>query len=172
MLDRPHVGSGEAARLEGRAGSGWGHMGTLMKIRYARPVGNVVLSSFLALALSFVAGPAISQHGHPLVGTWSGDLTGGEQNVRVLIALEFNVDQTITGFMMANGSRLPLTSASLDPSSWEVTLSAGGQDRAGRDVSYDLQGTIENLGSTTERAIVGTWREGSHGGEFRVVRNH
>jgi hypothetical protein len=129
------------------------------------------VAALLVLALSFVSQPLLAQHGHPLVGTWSGDLTGGERPIRVVLALDFNVDQTISGFIIANGNRLPLTSATLDPHAWQVSLVAQGQNRAGDRVSYQIHGTIENLGSATDRAIAGTWQEGGNEGDFRVVIN-
>lgn len=133
------------------------------------PTGRAIL---LALAFALFMPPLLAQHGHPLVGTWSGYLNGAEdRQIRALFQLEFNVDQSITGSLIANGQRFPLASASLDPDTWTVTITAQGPDRQGNAREYRIMGAIENLDSPTERTLVGTWQEGGQGGDFRVVIN-
>jgi hypothetical protein len=48
---------------------------------------------------------------------------------------------------------------------------AEAENEAGVAVNYEIKGIIENLGSATQRAIVGTWQEGSQSGEFRLELN-
>jgi len=126
----------------------------------------------LCLALALLgAVPLWAQHGHPLVGSWRGDWgTSATERTRLLLTLEFGVDQVIAGAIFENGQRIPLTSAMLDPDTWTVTLTAERVD-GDRTIRYLIEGRIENLGSTTERAIAGRWTEGDIQGEFRVVLN-
>lgn len=54
--------------------------------------------------------------------------------------------------------------------SWPVRLEAApSADNGG--TRYLIEGQIENLGSITERSIVGTWLQGERHGNFRVVMN-
>jgi hypothetical protein len=106
-----------------------------------------------------------------LVGSWRGDWgMSAAERTRLLLTLEFGVDQVIAGAIFENGQRIPLTSAMLDPDTWTVTLTAERVD-GDRTIRYLIEGRIENLGSTTERAIAGRWTEGDMQGEFRVVLN-
>jgi len=91
--------------------------------------------------------------------------------MRVLLTMEFSVEQVISGNLIVNGRRYPLTSAALDHENWAVALTAQGQDRAGNSLSYQVNAEIENLDSPTERTLLGSWSEGSNSGDFRVVIN-
>lgn len=135
--------------------------------RFISKLGVLAAGAVLVLQASTAQG----QHGHPLAGSWSGTLTGPDAGIRVLLALDFGVDQRVVGFVIADGNRYPLTAATLDHDRWQVSLLAEGQDESGEVVRYELQGELENLGSP-ERAIVGAWQQGDRGGEFRVVRNN
>lgn len=107
--------------------------------------------------------PGAAQHGHPLVGSWSGDWTpqgGGKQ--RLLLVLEYHVDDTISGEVFFGTRRIPLRRATLDPGAWTVHFEAA---------DYVIEGRIENLGSTTERSISGSLSRNGERGDFRVVMN-
>ena len=93
------------------------------------------------------------------------------QSARVLLVLSFSVDQVISGSLTVNGRRLPLVQASMDPSDWSVKFTAKGTDRAGKPLTYEIEGVIENLGSVTERTINGTWKNATGSGKFKVVLN-
>jgi hypothetical protein len=115
---------------------------------------------------------AFAQHGHPLVGTWSGDwkATDGQAG-RVLLVINFSEDQVISGNIIEGSVRSPITSATLDPDTWTVTLNAQQKDAGGAMVPVVITGKIENLGSATERAIVGTWKKGDKSSALQVVIN-
>ena len=115
--------------------------------------------------------PLFSQEGHPLVGAWSGDRLVNNKNTRVLVLLDLQPDQEITGTIIENGVRIPLSDVTLDPQDWSVNISAVGEDRAGNTLSYKIQGIIGNLGSATQRNISGTWDDGTDTGSFRLQRN-
>ena len=123
------------------------------------------------LLVSWFQAVALAQHGHPLVGTWSGDwgVTAENRN-RVLLLLEYDGNE-VTGIINPGPNPVVLTSATLDPSTWTVSLAATGEDAEGNPVAYSIEGKIENLGSTTQRTIVGTWIEGETRGDFRVTLN-
>lgn len=128
-------------------------------------------SLLAALFFALAAGPAAAQEGHPLTGSWSGERQVNGRDSRVLLVLDLQRDQSLTGYVIENRARIPLKSASLDPEDWSVTLVLEGRDRDGNAVSYEVDGRIENLGSATERAIVGRWSGGGEGGEFHVTWN-
>lgn len=117
---------------------------------------------------------SLAQYGFPLVGSWSGYWgPDAEHQTRVLISMDFSVQQVISGFVIEKGVRMPLTSATLDPDSWTVVMTAEGEDKAtGKKIECRIRGRIENLGSATDRAIAGTWEEGGVRGKFRVVINN
>ena len=125
----------------------------------------------LLTVISLGTVPVAAQHGHPLVGSWSGDWGPSQSDrTRVLMTFSFGIDQVISGFIIENGSRIPLQKAELDPANWAVAISA---ERATDEgiVRYRIEGVIENLGSPTERTISGTWVEGQVSGDFRVSIN-
>lgn len=130
------------------------------------------LKQSVSLVLTLImVNTAGAQQGHPLTGSWSGERSVNGRDSRVLMVLDLNRDQSFSGYVIENRARIPLKTATLDPSDWSVNLVLEGQDRDGNPVSYEVAGTIENLGSTTARAIVGTWKNGSAGGDFRVALN-
>lgn len=114
---------------------------------------------------------AAAQHGHPLVGSWSGNLlTPGGEEQRLLLVLEYE-DDTISGAIYFGTRRVPLRSATLDPSSWSVRLEAAEAGSDGEAINYLIEGRIGNLGSTTERTIAGSLTMNGERGDFEVVMN-
>jgi hypothetical protein len=130
---------------------------------------NQATGAVLLLVLS--CGPAGAQQGHPLTGSWSGERSVDGRDSRVLMVLDLQRDQNLSGYVIENRARIPLKSATLNPGDWSVNLVLEGRDRDGDPVSYEVEGTIENLGSWNAREIVGTWTDGSGSGDFRVVLN-
>lgn len=114
---------------------------------------------------------ALAQEGHPLEGTWSGDRLSGGDKVRVLLILHLQPDQSFDATLIENGARIPLSKVTLHPEDWTVSLEARGKNRAGETVHYEIEGTLENLGSATERMIAGTWTDANGSGDFRVRMN-
>ena len=129
-----------------------------------------ILATIFIFLLGF-SYPLFSQEGHPLVGSWSGDRLVNDKNTRVLVLLDLQPDQEITGTLIENGVRIPLSDVTLDPQDWSVNISAVGEDRAGNTLNYKIQGVIGNLGSATQRNITGTWDDGTDTGSFRLQRN-
>jgi hypothetical protein len=84
--------------------------------------------------------------------------------------MDLQPDQRIEGTLIENGARIPLD-ITLNPEDWSVSIIAQGQNRAGDAVNYQANGVIENVGTATQRMIVGTWQDGGSVGEFRVRMN-
>ena len=117
-----------------------------------------------------LAATVSAQFGHPLKGTWSGEW-GPTKDKQTHVLLELNWDgKAITGRINPGPNAVPLRSATLDPSTWNVHLEAEGKDGSGRAVRYVIDGKLENIGAY-ERFITGTWSEGPLKGAFKVVRN-
>jgi hypothetical protein len=132
-----------------------------------KAVRHVLLAGALALAGSM----ALGQHGHPLQGSWSGNWTSGGQQGRLLVLLDFGTDQVISGNIIEDSIRTPIKEATLDLDTWTVTLKGDQKEQDGSTLPIEIKGTIENLGSITERAIVGTWHKGSAAGDVRLTLN-
>ena len=137
---------------------------------------KISTSSWLAfvfsamLLLAALISHAHAQQGHPLVGSWSGDwgATPNERN-RVLLLLDYD-GAHITGVINPGRASIALTSAALNPQDWSVRLEAAASEQTD-GIGYLIEGRIENIGSITERTIVGTWMQGSQRGDFRIVMN-
>ena len=136
--------------------------------RNTRRVPLLMRGAVLLMAVPMAA--AFAQQGHPLVGSWSGDWgTNPDERHRVLLLLDYDGDR-ITGVINPGRASVALTSATLDPQTWSVRLEAAASEQTG-GVRYLIEGRIENLGSITERTIVGTWAQGNEQGDFRIVMN-
>ena len=115
----------------------------------------------IVLAWLVVAANATAQFGHPLKGSWSGDW-GPDKDHRTRVLLQMQWDgKAITGAINPGANALPLTSASLDPDTWQVHLEARG---------VVIDGKLENIGSA-RRVLSGVWTEAGRKGDFRLVRN-
>jgi hypothetical protein len=64
---------------------------------------------------------------------------------------------------------IALTTATLEPEGWAVTLEADARDRSGAAIHYVIEGKIENL-ELPNRSVVGTWRSERGEGAFEMSR--
>ena len=120
--------------------------------------------------VALVSGTAFAQFGHPLKGSWSGDWGTSNTN-RQHVVLNLNWDgKEISGVINPGPNAVPLTTATLDPSTWMVHFEGNGKDKSGATVHYVIDGKIENLGAA-QRVMTGTWMQGSEKGTFKVTRN-
>ncbi len=127
-----------------------------------RPV--FVLTCLIACQIRFAA-----QEGHPLTGTWSGDWGPSAQARRHLtVVLEWDGSR-VNGTINPGPDAVPITSVSVDVTSWTVRLEADGKDESGRPAHISAEGRIEDLGSI-HRRLVGTWTQGATKGDFRLTR--
>ena len=131
------------------------------------PAGIVAVTALLI----GLHGLALAQHGHPLVGTWSGYWgPNAEERNRVLLLLEYDGD-TIGGVINPGPNPVPITSASLEASTWTVVLEGSRVDDDGNTVEYRIEGRIENVTSPVERSLSGDWSQGGVTGDFSVTLN-
>ena len=129
-----------------------------------------LLTLTCCLACLAVAGMTLAQYGHPLKGSWSGDWgTSKERRTRVLLDLNWD-GKAIAGTINPGPDAVPLTEATMDPTTWTVRFLAEGKDRSGGTVRYAIEGKLENLGSY-HRVITGTWSQGAQKGDFKITRN-
>ena len=114
--------------------------------------------SLLLLAISISA-----QEGHPLKGTWRGEIAMGNQSQAVVIIM--NYDNEITGMINPGRNSFNFSSAELDAPNW--TLSANALTRDGVDVS--LTGVMHVIGARN-RYLEGTWTQAGSSYPFRITR--
>ena len=88
-----------------------------------------------------------AQEGHPLTGTWTGDV--GSQHVT--LALEWD-GKAITGTINPGPNASKITSSRIDPAMWAIHLDADGKTHIAID------GGLTNVGSPT-RTLNGTWTD-------------
>jgi hypothetical protein len=132
---------------------------------------NIGFALVALVATVVLASSALAQAGHPLKGSWSGDWgpTPDHRN-RVLLLLDW-VDNEVVGTINPGRNAVPLTSATLNPEDWTIRFEAQAPDARGNMLEYVIEGTVENLGSWTNRRISGTWQHGDQMGDFMVILN-
>ncbi len=115
--------------------------------------------------------PLWAQVGHPAKGAWSGYWGPGEaEQRRMLLVLDW-VDNEITGMINPGRNGVEVDAAELDESTWMLTIEAEMPVEGGTSARYIATGTIENLGSWTNRRYSGTYRHGDETGTFLVTLN-
>ena len=127
-----------------------------------------VIALTVITATSFAA-PAIAQEGHPLKGSWLGTW-GPSQNHAddVLVVLKWD-GKAISGTINPGTDNITIKNAVLTPEGWVVHLEGDGKDKAGKPITYVIEGKIENLG-LPHRSITGTWKAGTESGPFKISR--
>lgn len=128
------------------------------------------LSLIVVLAFALLGAPGLlSQEGHPLTGTWSGDW-GPSLNEREHLTLVLRWDgDNITGLINPGLRSVTLDEVSLDVTDWTVRLRATSLDGAGGPVAITAEGRLEDLESP-HRTLRGTWRQGDRVGDFVLTR--
>lgn len=90
-----------------------------------------------------------AQEGHPLSGTWTGDV--GPRHVTV--ALEWD-GKKVSGTINPGPDAATITNVRLDPAMWSIHLDADGKSH------IVIDGGLANVGSAS-RTLIGTWTEGA-----------
>lgn len=122
-------------------------------------------------AWATLAGPALSQVGHPAKGSWSGYWGPNEsERHRMLLVLDWR-NNVLTGVINPGRNGADITRAELDPSTWRLTIEADLPFDDGSRAPFVATGKLENLGSWTNRRYSGTYRHGEETGEFLVTLN-
>lgn len=117
----------------------------------------------VALLCGLLASLVLAQEGHPLHGSWSGERVVDGKASRVLLVIELQRDQTLSGYVLEAGKRSALQEVVLHTDDWSVTFALDG--------GYQVSGNIGELGSQTARTITGSWTSGANGGAFHVDLN-
>jgi hypothetical protein len=123
----------------------------------------------LATVLLLAAAVAGAQEGFPLDGTWRGerqDVGKGAGKAPVTIVMVMQWDgQKVTGVINPGPQAIQIAAARLIPDGWRVTIAARTAD--GKPIAFD--GVLADLGAYN-RKIDGTWTEGGHSYQVRMVR--
>ena len=136
-----------------------------MKRKMSIKVISIILFG-LASLLNVLTG--FAQQGHPLTGSWSGYRIVDGKSSRVLLVMDLNRDQTISGYLLEDGQRVPVEAILLDPKSWTVAFSLA--DSKGGP-HYKVEASFKDMGSATNRKLEGKWAEGKSSGNFQVGLN-
>jgi hypothetical protein len=122
------------------------------------------LLAFLAVAIS-----GLAQQGHPLTGTWNGDW-GPTPTERTQITMVMTWDGKAVNSIINPGVDSAVGIVSLDPTNWTVHFEADLKDKSGKPVHVIADGKVEDVGAY-HRTIIGTWRQGTVNGNFKLVRD-
>ena len=118
-----------------------------------------------SLAVILISGVARAQEGYPLDGTWRG-YVGGEGDGHELVVMIMKWDgENITGLVNPGRNSYRFDTASLDPESWTVEISATNHE----GVPVHLTGVLKNIGSY-HRYIEGTWSQDDAVSSIRLSR--
>lgn len=135
-----------------------------MKLNSIRfPILFSFLAVFLLLSVSF-SSSSFAQEGHPIKGTWRGEINMGGDSRALVMILGYDGDN-ITGMINPGRSSYRFSSAELDAPNW--VLSANATNRDGVDVSFSA--TLKDIGARN-RSLEGSWTEDGRSYPFHVSR--
>ena len=137
-------------------------------------------SRILAFVVAVLIAPGIAtiaaQEAHPLVGTWYGDYSTGNQKTDLTVIMKWD-GKTVTGLINPGPTSKPLASAVLDitpgkpaPQGQQSTTGIPPTFKVRFDVDgITFEGTLRNPVSGN-RQIIGTWKRGAQSGAFQLRR--
>lgn len=131
--------------------------------KHASVRGRTTAKALLAGLLLVPRLAPFAQEGHPLNGSWSGERDVGGKSSRILLVMELQRDQTITGYVIEDRKRLALRDVQLNPVDWSVRFALAD--------GYSVRASIDELGSVSQRRLVGEWTDGQANGAFKVELN-
>jgi len=109
------------------------------------------------------AAPAADTGTDPLTGTWAGNW-GPSAEHRNEVTLELAWDGTsLSGMVNPGANAIALDSASYDPETGAVTMTASAENFRGETVNYTIEGTLD--GST----MTGSWVHDNQEGDFSIT---
>jgi hypothetical protein len=124
----------------------------------------------LAACAAF-AGPVLAQVGHPVKGSWIGYWGPSEtERNRMLLVMDWE-NREIVGRINPGPNGVDIDRAEIDYDTWTLTIEADLPTAGGGMARYVATGTLENLGSWTNRRYSGTYRHGDERGTFLVTLN-
>ena len=124
----------------------------------------------IGVLIGVSAASTLTQEGHPLTGTWSGDW-GPAPNQRTHITMVMAWDgKTISGTINPGPDAVPVQAITLDVTNWTIRFETDGKDASGAVARIAVDGRIEDIASY-HRTISGTWRQGTVKGDFKLTRD-
>lgn len=101
----------------------------------------------------------------PLSGTWSGDW-GPTPEHRNLVTLELSWDGTaLTGTVNPGPEAIELDSATFDPATGSIMMTASATNFRDEQVNYTIEGRVEG------GSMRGSWNHEGGAGDFMISRN-
>ena len=129
------------------------------------------LTLVLALSVACLLGatPAVAQEGHPLKGSWIGTWSPNHnQGNDLLLVLTWD-GKNITGTINPGTDNIPVKNATLNPAGWLVHFEADAKDKAGKPITYVVEGKLGNL-PLPNRTLTGTWKNQEESGTLKLSR--
>ncbi len=124
---------------------------------------TIVLS--LTTLFSALLGVQVSaQEGHPLKGTWRGEVNVEGDSQALVIIMDYE-DDSISGLINPGRSSFRFSAAVLDAPNWTVTASAITRD----DIAVQFTATLHEIGARN-RYLEGTWTQAGSNYPFKVTR--
>jgi hypothetical protein len=105
----------------------------------------------IAACVVVASSVTFAQEGHPLTGTWVGDV--GQRHVTVVLEWD---GKNVTGTINPGPNASQIKTVRLDPAMWSIHMEADGA------VHIVIDGGLANIGSSS-RTFTGTWTEGAPG---------
>jgi len=78
--------------------------------------------------------------------------------------------KNVTGIINPGPDSIPIGSVNLDVTKWTVRIEADVKNPSGAAVHITAEGRLEDI-SSYHRTIIGTWRQGSTSGDFKLTRD-
>ena len=122
------------------------------------PSASLRLRTCGVIAAWLCAAAGFAQEGHPLTGTWTGDV--GQRHVT--LALEWD-GKTVTGTINPGPDAAKISSSRIDAAMWSIHLEADGKTHV------VIDGGLANVGSAA-RTLTGTWTEGGARTPIKLTR--
>jgi len=118
---------------------------------------SVILSAFFGAQLC-------AQEGHPLKGTWRGEVNVDGDSQALVIIMDYAEDN-ISGLINPGRSSFRFSDATLDAPNWTVSASAMTRD----DIAVQFTATLHEIGARN-RYLEGTWTQAGSSYPFKVTR--
>jgi hypothetical protein len=112
---------------------------------------------------------ALAQEGHPLTGTWIGDWGPTVANRNHLTLVLTWDGKKVSGIINPGLDSIAIDDVFVNVNDWTIRIETDAKDAAGNTARISVDGRIEDLGSR-HRRIVGTWRQGTAKGDFKITR--
>jgi hypothetical protein len=122
----------------------------------------------LALIALTVGLPSAAQEGHPLAGSWLGQLSGSDHFGSIVLRLEWDGEQ-VSGVLNPGPRSTPVRDAELDSGHWRVRFQVESPAESGEPTTYTVQAQLEDI-LMPNRLLVGTWTSESGSGTLQLRR--